>query len=204
MVHRREVNGQEIVLGNQGALFGNAMTWWDHDTGSVWSQPTGAAILGPRSGERLELLSSTLTDWRTWRHAHPETRALDADGGPTAFDIDHMQVAIELAGDALAVPVAAMREAGVINTEVGGVPVAFVAEPVAGGWWAVYYRRLDDRVVLLTLRDGVLTEADGPGRWDPVRGLPLAGDERLDPLGALTIFPRDFPVHFPHGRVWSP
>lgn len=204
MVHRREVDGREIVLGNQGALFGNAMTWWDHDTGSVWSQPTGKAILGPLRGARLELLASTLTDWGTWRRSHPETLALDADGGPTRFDVDRMQIVLELGGDSLAVPVDALRQAGVVNTEVGGVAVAFAAEPSAGGWWAVYSRRLDERVVSLALRDGVLVEVDGPGRWDPVHGLPLESGQRLDPLGTLTIFPRDFPVHFPQGRVWSP
>jgi hypothetical protein len=204
MVHRRELDGRELVLGNQGALFGNAMTWWDHQTGSVWSQPTGEAILGPLRGTRLELLPSTLTDWGTWRRTHPGTLALDADGGPTQFDVDRMQIAVDLGGESLAVAVDELRREGVVNAEVGGVPVAFVAEPVPGGWWAVYSRTLDERVVFLALVDGQLLEQDGPGRWDPNRGLPLAGGERLDPLAALTIFPRDFPVHFPDGRVWTP
>ena len=69
MVHRREVDGEPIVLGNHGALFGNAMTWYDHETGSVWSQPTGEAILGPLTGTKLELLPSTLTTWGDWRDA---------------------------------------------------------------------------------------------------------------------------------------
>jgi hypothetical protein len=34
MVHRRIVDGEEVVFGNQGALYMNAMTWWDHTTGS--------------------------------------------------------------------------------------------------------------------------------------------------------------------------
>ena len=75
MVHRRELDGEEVIFGNQGALWGNAMTWWDHDTGSIWSQPLGEAILGPRKGERFELLPSTLTTWEAWQSAHPETLA---------------------------------------------------------------------------------------------------------------------------------
>ena len=43
MVHRRDLNGEVLVFGNQGALWGNAMTWWDHETGTVWSQPLGEA-----------------------------------------------------------------------------------------------------------------------------------------------------------------
>jgi hypothetical protein len=62
MVHRRDIDGRGVVFGNQGDLYMNAMTWWDHDTSSVWSQPTGEAILGPLKGERLELVPSTLTE----------------------------------------------------------------------------------------------------------------------------------------------
>ena len=63
MVHRRDIDGRGVVFGNQGDFYMNAMTWWDHDTSSVWSQPTGEAILGPLKGERLELVPSTLTEW---------------------------------------------------------------------------------------------------------------------------------------------
>ena len=29
MVHRREIDGRDILFGNHGALLGSAMTWWD-------------------------------------------------------------------------------------------------------------------------------------------------------------------------------
>lgn len=62
-VHRRELDGEPVLFGNQGALWSNAMTWWDHQTGSIWSQPLGEAIAGPYKGRRLDLLPSTLTTW---------------------------------------------------------------------------------------------------------------------------------------------
>jgi hypothetical protein len=203
MVHRRELDGDTLVLGNQGDLYGNALTMWDHGTGSVWSQPTGEAILGPLAGARLELLPSTLTDWATWRRLHPNTTALDAAGGRSGFDVDRMLIAVEFGDDALAFGVDEVREVGVVNAAVGDIPIAVVAKPSAGGWWAVYSRQLDDRVVTLELDGDELVEVDGDARWDPVRGLPLEGAESLDPLGALTIFPADYPVHFPAGRVWA-
>ena len=89
MVHRRELDGAAVVLGNQGHLFGNAMTWWDHETGSIWSQPRGEAILGPLTGARLELWPSTLTTWDAWRTAYPETRALDVPGWATGLQSLH-------------------------------------------------------------------------------------------------------------------
>ena len=204
MVHRREVEGQETLFGNHGALFGNALTMFDHETGTVWSQISGDAIVGPLLGQRLELLPSSLTDWGTWRRSHPDTTALDAAGGRSGFDVDDMQIAFEVGDDALAVPVAELREHGVANVTVGEIPVAFVAEPEPGGWWSVFSRQLDDRVVELELDGDTLVEIGGDGRWGGDRGVPRNGGERLDPLGALTIFPGDFPVHFPDGRLWSP
>ena len=56
LVHRREVNGETLVFGVQGALWMNAMTWWDHATGSIWSQPLGEAIAGPLRGETVQLV----------------------------------------------------------------------------------------------------------------------------------------------------
>lgn len=58
MVRRREIDGEPVLFGNHGALYGNALTMFDHATGSVWSQISGEALLGPLSGDRLELLPS--------------------------------------------------------------------------------------------------------------------------------------------------
>ena len=78
LVHERPVDetGSAPVFGNQGALYRGAMTWYDHQTGSVWSQPLGMAIAGPSAGRTLPLLPSQLTTWREWQAAHPDTLAL--------------------------------------------------------------------------------------------------------------------------------
>ena len=105
MVHRREIDGQEIVFGNQGDLWGNAMTWWDHDTGSIWSQPLGKAIAGPHKGQTIELLPSTLTQWSSWRELHPDTLGLDAENGRSGFDLERMAIVVEFGPEAVAYPV---------------------------------------------------------------------------------------------------
>ena len=76
MVYRREIEGRTVLLGNQGDLFMNAQTLFDHDTGSVWSQVTGSAILGPLVGTSLELLPSELSTWIDWQNEFPGTMAL--------------------------------------------------------------------------------------------------------------------------------
>ncbi len=204
MVHRREINGQPIVLGNQGDLWGNAMTWFDHETGSVWSQPLGEAILGPLTGERLELLSSTVSSWGEWKAAHPDTVALDAPSQRSGFDLDEMAVVVELGPDSVAFPVPDVRDAGVANALVGDVPVAVTVDP-GGDTWTVVSRRLDGRTIELE-RDGAdLVEIDGDGRWEATRGIQLEGSGGgLDILPGFTSFPADYVTFFPQGFFWQP
>ena len=38
----------------------NAMTWFDHETNSIWSQPWGMAISGPLKGTRLDVFPFSL------------------------------------------------------------------------------------------------------------------------------------------------
>ena len=79
LVHERRVDGNRVRFGNQGALHKGAMTWFDHATDSVWSQPFGEAIAGPLVGRTLELMPSQLTTWSQWLDANPESRVLVSD-----------------------------------------------------------------------------------------------------------------------------
>ncbi len=213
MVHRREIDGQPIVLGNHGALWGNAMTWFDHETGSVWSQPLGEAIMGPLTGTRLELLPSTLTTWGDWIEQHPESLALAAPGGFSGFDLETMAVVVEIGPESVAHPVPDIREVGVANSVVDGVPVAVSLDP-DGDNWVVVSRQLDDRVVELAMepatqgdatQDEVLVEVGGAGRWDAATGLGIDGTtENLARLPGFTSFPADYITFFPDGAFWRP
>lgn len=203
MVHRRELEGTEIVFGNQGALWGNAMTWWDTDTGSIWSQPLGEAILGPRAGERLELLPSALSTWADWKGSHPDTLALDVDSGSDGFDLEDMAIVVELGPQSTAFPISELRQALVANGVVNDVPVAVILEPESDRW-KVFSRQLDSEVIDLELVDGELHEVGGTRRFDAARGLPLDGDdEGLDQLPGFTSFPRDYVTFFPTGSFWT-
>lgn len=208
MVHRRELNGEAIVLGNQGALWGNAMTWWDHETGSIWSQPLGEAIAGPLKGEKLELLSVSLNDWSTWRADHPNTLALDVSvSGPGGFDLRRMAIVIDFGSEAVAYPVPDLQQQVLVNDIVAGVPVAVVTDPTEPDAWVVFSRVLDDRTVTLAVDGDTIVDLETGTVWDPVIGLGLSGPlegERLDVLPAFTSFPKDFFTFWPDGRLWVP
>lgn len=72
----RFVDGEETVFGVSGALWRDDLVLYDRATDSLWSQLLGAAIRGPRAGERLALVPSSLTTWGEWRATHPETSVL--------------------------------------------------------------------------------------------------------------------------------
>lgn len=72
----RYVDGRATTFGVSGKLWRDDLVMYDVATESLWSQILATAIRGPRTGERLSLVPSTLTTWGDWRAAHPETGVL--------------------------------------------------------------------------------------------------------------------------------
>lgn len=207
MVHRRTIDGKEVVFGVQGALLGNAMTFWDHDTGSIWSQPTGEAVAGPRRGRHLDLHPVSYTTWEAWRESHPGTLALDVPAGVTGFELGRMAIVLDLAGEAVAFRHRDLEAAGVVNEVVGGLEVAVVIDPANETRWETFARRVGDRVLTMSIENGVLVDRETGSVWDPVRGLGVSGELAGESLGLLpgfTIFPGDFSTFWPEGRFWQP
>ncbi len=197
---------RELIFGNQGALWGNAMTWWDHDTGTIWSQPLGEAIAGPRKGAVIELFPSTFTTWGAWKSAHPATLALDAPARSSGFDLSTMVIVVDFSAEAVAYPIETIRSEGVINDVVAGVEIAVVVDPDDLQRWAVLSRRLDAHTVELEMRGDLIVDRLTGSTFDPVRGLGLGGElegQNLDLLPGFTSFPADFTVFFPDGRFWG-
>jgi hypothetical protein len=72
----READGEVATFGVSGLLYRNDLVMYDEATDSLWSQIEARAINGPLTGERLQLVPSTLTDWGEWKANHPDTRVL--------------------------------------------------------------------------------------------------------------------------------
>jgi len=207
MVHRRSVDDETLIFGVHGALLGNAMTWWDHSTGSIWTQPTGEAIAGPRKGQRVDLLPSQFTSWAAWRDAHPETLALDVPAGPSSFDLTDFLIVVDFTDEAAAYSIPDLRRVGVVNDVVAGVPVAVVSDPADPTRWAVYSRNVGGEVREFDIIEGFLVDRDTGTQFTAARGIGIEGPlsaEVLDQVAAFTSFPDDFPTFWPDGRVWTP
>jgi hypothetical protein len=181
------------------------MTWFDHDTGTIWSQPLGEAIVGPLKGVSLELLASTLTEWGEWKRLHPDTRALVTPGEPTRFSLKQMSIVVVLGEDSAAYPVPELGE--VVNDRVSGIPIAVVVEPQDGKSWTVFSRTLDGGVVveLIFTDKGELLDTVTGTTFHVSRGTGISGplaNQTLDQLPGFTSFADDYFTFYPDGRVW--
>jgi hypothetical protein len=207
MVHRREVNGETLLFGVHGALWGNAMTWWDHGTGSIWSQPLGEAIARPRKGQKVELMTSEFTTWDSWRQEHPNSLALNAPAGPSAFDLTDFLIVVDFTEDARGYDIPDLRRVGVVNDVVAGVEIAVVSDPTDPERWSVFSRQFGDSLIELEVDGRILRDRITGTTFDPTRGFALDGPfegDVLDQLPAFTSFPGDFDTFWPDGSIWKP
>jgi len=185
-VHDRRIDGETEKFGNNGALFMNAMTWWDWSTGSVWAQPWGLAIDGELRGTSLQQLPMSLTTWGEWKADHPDSLVLADERYyprevPGAEFYRDFVIGIALEGAAKSYPFPTLQEEVVVNDFVGEVPVALYT-PAAEGNVHAFVRRLGDRLLTFEAVDAEqprLRDIETGSLWDAALGLavegPLAG-----------------------------
>jgi hypothetical protein len=207
MVHDRRIDGQEHIFGNAGALFMNAMTWYDHTTESIWSQPWGRAIIGPQKGIELFLLPSQITTWSNWKAEHPNTLAMTNDvgriGGRQGFDPDFV-IGLLVADTSKAFYYRDVAAAGVVNDSLGNIPIFVWA---GGNNFHAYVRQVGDRVLNFKLEDGTLMDVETGSIWDLTRGLattgPLKG-ESLQPVPSSSSYDWAWADFYPETEFFVP
>ena len=175
-MHDRRIDGQTYVFGNHGALWMNAMTWWDHQTESVWTQPWGRALTGPLKGTQLKLIAYSLVPWETWKKEHPDTLALKVDsfyGQQTASD--RFVAGVAIGDDARGYPYPILAAAVVVNDTMGDLPLLIHTNPETRSIH-IFVRQLSDGT-LLTFEgtaDALVDDVTG-STWNPERGLATDG-----------------------------
>ena len=124
----------------------------DQTTGSWWRQATGAAVAGPRKGQRLAAIPSRQTTLADWLVSHPASLVMQADAAAVAADNypkdDAFEkgtsrktltgtdpeswhekawvVGVEIGDRAKAYDWNRLRRERVINDQVGGTPIVLV------------------------------------------------------------------------------
>jgi hypothetical protein len=176
MVHDRRIDGEAHTFGNAGGLMMNAMTWWDHETESIWSQPWGRSIDGHYKGVELFLLPSQLTTWGAWKAEHPNTLAM-VNGYSSfspfrqRFDPDFV-IGLVLAGEAKAFYYRDVEAGGIVNDFVGQIPVMVWAGDEN---FHAYVRQVGDQILTFRLEGDRLIDEETGSTWNIGRGLATDG-----------------------------
>ena len=80
-----QVEGRKkpLVFGSSGFLYRSNKLMFDRETNSLWNQFTGGPVSGPlvNSGIKLKIRPVTITTWKAWRAANPDTKVLSSDTG---------------------------------------------------------------------------------------------------------------------------
>lgn len=211
-------------------LYRDALVMYDRETGTLWSQPDGRALKGPLAGETLHPLPATLSTWKEWKALYPDSAALKKQGEHGSsyeqYNRDSSRLGIfgrrlkdsrlppkerilgVRSGDAAtAFVVKDVREAGIVDAEVGGLPVV-LASLSPGLPVVAFERRARGRV--LTFQQGQaateIEDTETHSRWRVSDGVavdgPLKG-ERLKPVTAYPAFWFGWEGFFPQSAVWK-
>jgi hypothetical protein len=195
-VFRAASRGRDLHLDNAGVVGGNEV-FQDHETGSRWQQSSLQAISGPLKGEHLALYPFLLTNWREWSRLHPDTvvlkplpgyadripqmnemirRGLSGTGSapPGVLRVDDrlkprsMILGLDVGESSEAFPLTVLRQARVINDELGGQPILVVHQP-ASDTTTAFSARVKGKRLQFTSANGEateLTDKETGSRWD--------------------------------------
>jgi Protein of unknown function (DUF3179) len=186
IVYARKVGERTLTFSHPGFALDDALPLEDVETRTLWSQPTGFALLGEFAGRRLTLIPSVLTTFGEWIAGHPGTEFV----WPT------IDPALPLHPSVLNRAVAAIQPDQRVQSLVGIVVIGDERR-------AYSFRRMKERIVVLDTVDSVpmaFAVSSNPPlfaayRLDVVSAPPVALELR-EAAGALELFePRT-------GRRW--
>ncbi len=184
------------------------MTWYDHKTGSIWSQPWGRALVGELKGTQLQIIPFSLVPWRTWLAEHPDTLALSNGNRNWLSEppSDNFVLGVAIGDIARAYRYEDAAEAIIINDMMGELPLLVYTDPVARSSH-VFIRQLNDGTVLTFTGDVTTLTDDRTGSvWDPIRGLATEGELRgqaLREIPYVSSFDWAWIDFYPHSDFYA-
>ena len=185
-----------------------AMTWWDHETSSIWSQPWGMAITGSFEGVRLIQVPAAIEPWDAWLVEHPDTLVLATEEGlfglwKAPYQAEFV-IGIALGEDAKAYPFERASEEGVINDHAGPFPVVVVADPETKSVRS-FVRRAGGQELEFNLLGDALVDIQTGSRWDLAKGIAVEGPLRgavLQRVPYITSFDWAWQEFYPHSDFY--
>ncbi len=192
----RVVDGEETTFGTSGRLYNSALVMYDRATESLWSHFNGRAIVGARTGEQLELISSPLVAWGDFADEHPDALVLDRErtghardygrNPYTGYDDPDGQPFL-FRGD---VDDRARAQQRVVGVEIGGESRAWTLEVVSGGDARATNASLGGQAIVILWRSGQAT-ALGPDEISAGRDVGSVAVYRAEVDGRRLTFEAD-------------
>ena len=190
-MHDRRIGDTTYTFGNEGALFKGAMTWWDWETSSIWSQPWGAAISGELDGTRLTLLPVEVTTFASWMERHPDTLVLVDERSSHFTYAPHplgetYVLGVAIANEAVGFYFGSIAKEHVVNHQVGGHSIALWADWDSRQAHAFtrnaqqLHEKANQPPAELTFSpiddESFFTDVETGSKWDATTGIAVAGE----------------------------
>ena len=205
------LDGQTLRFDLLG-LYKGVFLMRDRTTGSVFAHLDGLASQGPLAGERLGFIPIPQMRWADWKTEYPNTLVLDnntryrnrySDANATQSDprnalygdgrlpAGELVVGVEANGAFAGFPIDLVEAAiGVVNGEVGGVPVVVVYDANTNTGIA-YKRTVNGQVLNFSAAGGatlVLEDDATRSWWGKSTGRAAIGDMKGTSLDFATSF----------------
>lgn len=211
-------------------LYRDALVMFDRETSTLWSQVDGRAIKGPLAGQVLQPLPAVHATWQEWKALYPDSVVLKKRGergspyGDYRRDPSRLGVfgrrlkrsavppkeqvlGVRYNDAATAFVVKDVREAGIVQAAVGGVPIVLASLapnlPVVA-----FERRVRDRVLSFGASGSPteLEDFETRSRWRISDGVAIQGTLKGERLVRVMTYPAfwfGWYGFFPHTEVWK-
>ena len=164
----------------------------DVETESKWVHLTGTCMEGEHKGKQLDVIPSTITDWKTWKEAYPETDAVIMSRTIPGYvsskyeDGRQYAVALKSGSKAKAWRYDYLKDQPLLNDELGGIKLVILFDAESGAAWG-YDRLLDDQVLSFIRQEGQIIDEQTLSTWDLTKGLATDGKLKGKHLKALPM-----------------
>ena len=236
IVFERKVDGRELTFGVSGMLYRDNLVMYDHQTNTLWSQLLGQSLRGALRQQRLTIVPSMITTWAEWKRLYPGTKVLSAEqmglyedglidpyagyytsgAAGLAADVTHaadvpakaLVIGLQVGADLRAYPLALLSEEGLIEDELGGVPLLLVYDAPLQVV-KVYQRNINGRELTFAAATTLHTLQDTQtgSTWDWRTGQATTGElagVTLTPYPATLTFWFAWAGIFPETDVYNP
>jgi hypothetical protein len=204
IVFDRVVDGRELTFGVSGYLHNDNLVMYDHQTNTFWSQLIGQAVRGAQRRQQLAVLPSIITTWGEWKQAQPDTTILSATqlgrqaqaivdpyagyytSGAAGFSTGLNQndslpgkslvIGLIAGQEARAYPLGTVQTEGIINDQLGILPVLLIFDEMLGTVLA-YRPEIDGQHLTFAVAEegGFLTDEETGSLWNGRSGVAVAG-----------------------------